>query len=184
VQLKIKFIIIFTLSVIYSNAQDSSYLQKHPPVQRERLLDKIFTGGNLGLQFGTITFIEVAPIMGYQFTEKLVGGVGVIYQYYHYKDRNYDFQTNVYGGRIFGRYLFTENVFGHAEYEYLNLEAYDFSPGRRVDVGSVLAGVGYIQRFGSRHNSGIVAMVLYNFTESVYTPYANPIIRLGVEIGL
>jgi hypothetical protein len=29
-----------------------------------------------------------------------------------------------------------------------------------------------------------VAMVLYNFTESVYTPYQNPIFRVGVVFGL
>jgi hypothetical protein len=167
---------IFT-SALY--AQDSTMIRKHPP--KKRFLDNVFTGGNLGLQFGTVTFIDVSPLIGYRFTNKISAGVGVTYQYYHYRDKLYDFETNVYGGKVFGRYNFTDYLFGHVEYEYLNLEAYDYQR-RRVDVGSLLAGGGYIQRIGQ--NSGIVAMILYNFTESVYTPYQNPIIRVGVIIGL
>lgn len=162
-----------------TKAQDSTMLPKHPP--KERFLDKVFVGGNVGLQFGTVTFAEISPLVGYRINDQISAGVGITYQYYHYKDKYYDLETNVYGGRLFGRYFFTNFFFAHAEYEYLNLEAFDFQR-RRVDVGSFLAGGGYIQRFGN--NSGIVAMLLYNFTESAYTPYTNPIIRIGVNIGL
>ena len=156
-------------------------IRKQP--QSPRFWDKVFFGGNLGLQFGTVTFIEVSPLMGYRITDKISAGFGITYQYYHYQDRTTDFQTNVYGGRVFGRYMFTDYLFGHVEYEFLNLEAFDFYPQRRrVDVESLLAGGGYMQRIGN--NSAIVAMILYNFTESNYTPYQNPILRIGVNIGL
>jgi hypothetical protein len=154
-------------------------LPRHKP--KTPFTDRLFTGGNLGFQFGTVTFAEISPLIGYRFTDKISAGVGVTYQYYHYKDTYYDLETNVYGGRIFGRYLFTNYLFAHLEYEYLNLEAFDFQR-RRVDVGSLLAGGGYIQHIGPR--SAIVAMILYNFTESAYTPYSNPIIRIGLNIGL
>lgn len=182
--MKVKSFIITVLAGFFSlvsfagKAQDSTMIRKHPP--KERFIDRMFTGGNLGAQFGTITFIDVSPLLGYKITDKLAAGVGATYQYYHYKDKYYDFETNVYGGRVFGRYLFTDYLFGHVEYEYLNLEAFDFKR-RRVDVGSLLAGGGYIQRIGD--HAAIVAMILYNFTESVYTPYSNPIIRVGVNIG-
>jgi long-subunit fatty acid transport protein len=169
----------FSLISVSSSAQDSTMLRKHPP--KKNFFDKVFVGGNLGLQFGVVTYAEVAPLVGYKFNEKISAGIGGIYQYYHYKDQYYDFETNVYGGRVFGRYNFTNYLFGHLEYEYLNLEAFDFFR-RRVDVGSVMAGAGYIQHIGP--NSGIVAMVLYNFTESAYTPYQNPIFRVGFMIGL
>jgi hypothetical protein len=172
-------ILLMLFTALYLKAQDSTMLPKHPP--KERFWDRVFTGGNLGFQLGTVTFVEVSPLIGYRITDNVSAGIGVTYQYYQYKDQYYDFKTDVYGGRIFGRYFFTDYLFGHAEYEYLNLEAFDFRR-RRVDVGSLLAGGGYIQRFG--RNSGIYVMLLYNFTESVYTPYTNPIIRLGVNIGL
>ena len=154
-------------------------IRKHPPKKKFR--DKIFFGGNVGLQFGSETFVDVSPLVGYKFTDKISAGIGATYQYYSYKDRYYNFETNIYGGRVFGRYNFTDYLFGHLEYEYLNLEAFDFYR-RRVDVGSLLAGAGYIQRISDR--SGIMAMVLYNFTESVYTPYQNPIFRVGFVVGL
>lgn len=174
-------ILLFFLSILCLNtfAQDSAMIRKHPP--KKRFLDNVFIGGNVGLQFGIVTYAEVSPLAGYKFNNKLSAGIGVIYQYYHYKDKYYDFETNVYGGRVFGRYNFTDYLFGHLEYEYLNLEAFDFYR-RRVDVGSLMAGGGYVQRIGQ--NSGIVAMVLYNFTESAYTPYQNPIFRIGFMIGL
>ncbi|MDQ3046127.1 MAG: hypothetical protein M3R27_01165 [Bacteroidota bacterium] len=175
------FILISLLSLAVADvyAQDSTMLRKHP--KKERFLDRVFIGGNLGFQFGTVTFAEVSPLIGYRITDKIHAGIGATYQYYHYKDKYYDFKTNVYGGRVFGRYYFLDYLFGHGEYEYLNLEAFDFQR-RRVEVGSLLGGVGYLQRFGN--SSGIFAMILYNFTESAYTPYTNPIIRIGVNIGL
>jgi hypothetical protein len=164
-----------------SNAQDSTMIRKHP--LKKPFLDKVFVGGNLGFQFGTVTFAEVSPLIGYRITEKISAGIGATYQYYRYKDPTYQLETNVYGGRVFGRYFFTDYLFAHAEYEYLNLEAYDFYPTRRVDVESLLVGGGYFQRIGSS-NSGVFVMLLYNLTESAYTPYSNPILRIGVNLGL
>jgi hypothetical protein len=171
-------VLVLGMGIPCTYGQDSTMLRKNPP--KERFIDRLYTGGNLGAQFGTVTFIDVSPLVGYRITDKISAGIGATYQYYHYKDKFYDFETNVYGGRVFGRYLFNDYLFGHAEYEYLNLEAFDFRR-RRVDVGSFLVGGGYFQRISDR--SGVVAMILYNFTESVYTPYTNPIIRVGFNVG-
>ncbi|MFL5764005.1 MAG: outer membrane protein [Bacteroidia bacterium] len=175
--------ILATIAIFLSagiTAQDSTMIRKHPP--KKNFLDKAFIGGNVGLQVGAVTYAEVSPLVGYKFTDKISAGVGVVYQYYHIRDKYNDFETNIYGGRLFGRYMFTDFLFGHAEYEYLNLEAFDFQR-RRVDVNSLLAGAGYIQRITP--NSGIIAMVLYNFTPSVYTPYVSPVIfRIGFQAGL
>lgn len=179
-QLKFKLVLFFAILAFVSIAQDSTMLRKQP--LKSDFLDKFYTGGNIGAQFGTVTFIEISPLVGYKITDRISAGIGGTYQYYEYHDTYYNLKTNVYGGRIFGRYFFTDYLFAHAEYEYLNLEAFDFYPRRRVDVGSLMAGGGYVQRFGE--HSGIVAMILYNFTESIYTPYQNPIIRIGVNFGL
>lgn len=179
-QIKFKLFLFLTLLAFKGIAQDSTMIKKQAP--KSDFWDKLYTGGNLGVQFGTVTFIEVSPLVGYKITDRISAGVGATYQYYQYHDKYYDLKTNVYGGRIFGRYFFTDYLFAHAEYEYLNLEAFDFYPRRRVEVGSLMAGGGYVQRFGE--HSGIVAMILYNFTESLYTPYQNPIIRIGVNFGL
>ncbi len=142
--------------------------------------ENLFLGGNLSLQFGSITYVDISPLVGYNFTERLAGGVGTTYIYL--SDKNISFETHVYGGRIFQRFLITPTIFAYAEEEVLNLEAFDLFPTKRVNVTSVMLGGGFIQRFGE--NSGITATILYNFTESVYTPYTNPIFRIGIFFGL
>jgi hypothetical protein len=175
-------VILLLMVSVHSFAQidDSTMFKKHKP--KERFIDRMFIGGGLGAQFGSKTAINIAPVVGYKITDQITAGVGITYEYYHYVYSNYNFETNIFGGSVFGRYYFTKFLFGQAEVEYLNLDAYDTYPVRRVGVESVLAGGGYIQRFGQ--NSGVVLMLLYNLTESQYTPYQNPIIRMGVNIGL
>jgi hypothetical protein len=172
-------VLLFTSAM---RAQDSTMIRKNP--LKQRFIDRIFTGGNVGFQFGRETYAEVSPILGYRITDQFQAGFGLTYQYYRYQDTQYKLESNVYGGKIFGRYFFTDYLFGYAEFEHLNLDAFDFYPyKRRVDVESLLGGGGYFQRFSQNSNSGFFAMILYNFTESAYTPYSNPIIRIGFNLG-
>ena len=156
--------------------KDTIPAKKQEP--KESFLQKTFFGGGLGLQFGNPTVIDVSPIIGYKITPKISAGIGFTYEYFNYPQ--YNFSTDIYGGSVFGRYYFTKYLFAHGELEYLNLQAYDLLD-KRVDVESVLIGGGYINRFS--RNAAFVAMILYNLTPSYYTPYQNPIIRLGVNIG-
>jgi len=181
---KILFIslILFTLlSSVQVFSQDT--IPKKRPIPRESAFswDKFFVGGNLGLQFGTVTFIDISPLIGYRFTEKFSAGTGITYRYYSYNDKTYNFSTSVYGGRVFGRYFILENLFAHTEYESLSLERFDLR-NKRIIVNSLLAGGGYRQALGER--SFIELLALWNFNESVYSPYTNPIIRVGFNIGL
>lgn len=145
------------------------------------LADKIFWGGNFSIQFGTITLVDASPLIGYKITDKLVAGVGGTYIYYRYQDRTYNFTTDVYGGRVFGRYYILENLFAHGEYEILNLERFDFAD-RRINIESILVGGGYRMEAGP--NSFFSIMGLWNLNDSYYSPYMNPIIRVGFTVGL
>lgn len=145
------------------------------------LKDRIYLGGNLALQLGNrLTFIEVSPLVGLWLNPKLVAGAGPVYRYFRRSDLN--FEDNQYGARLFSRYHFVENLFGHAEYEWLNLTDYRILPDSpRTNINSVLVGGGYLQGFG---RSGLFIMVLFNLTETELSPYDNPIIRAGFNIGL
>jgi len=144
--------------------------------------DRIFTGGDVRVDIGNVeTVIELSPIVGYRFTEKLRAGVGLTYIYY--ENKNFNFSSNVYGGRLFGQYNIWENLFAHTELELLNLGRYDLAGNSdRIFVPGVLVGGGYQQSLGG--NSGASVMILYNITQSPYTPYPNPVIRIGFNIGL
>lgn len=142
--------------------------------------DRIYMGGNLGAQFGSPTVIDVSPAAGYKINEHWLAGVGLTYLYYSYSDRYTQFSTSFYGGRAFTRYLILDNIFLHGEYEALSVERFDFI-GKRILLGSWLAGGGYRQELGDGAFGSIT--ILYNFNQSAYSPYINPIIRVGFGMG-
>lgn len=165
------------------------------PDEEEELrpVDRIFFGGNFSLMFGYITNIEISPLVGYYITPRLAAGTGIKFEYYKDKGFYYPYQTAIYGGNIFSRYIIIKNlgegmnlglntgIFTQAEYEVLSLEKEYFEPPYTEDgrflVHSVLVGGGIIQPIGRR--SAFLVTVLYNLNESVRSPYSNPIIRVG-----
>ncbi|MCC7232349.1 MAG: hypothetical protein IT242_05355 [Bacteroidia bacterium] len=182
--------IVFT-SIVFLTVSLAAFAQDYvPPAPatpyqpKSDFWNRIFVGGNLGLQFGTETFVEVAPVIGYKVTERFMTGIGIKYLYYRFKDAYADYSLNEYGGSVFTRYLVLDNLFAHLEYEVLNVPDFynSFRPDARINVGSLFAGGGYRQMMGSR--SAIELMILFNLNESRYSPYQNPIIRLGFAFGL
>jgi hypothetical protein len=154
--------------------------------QEEKLSDRMFYGGYFGLQFGTYTYVEISPLVGYRLTDKLSTGVGAKYIYYSVDDKSYvpayHYSTNIYGGSVFLRYLIVENFFAHAEFELINLEAYDgyYAVGRR-NVPDLFLGGGYRMPMGS--NSSFSIMALWEVIEDRYSPYVSPILRIGFGFG-
>jgi hypothetical protein len=147
---------------------------------------KLFFGGGLGLQFGSVTLIEISPLIGYKATPKFSVGISPTYKYYKYKDyysNNSSSSTNVFGGSVFARYDLFQNVFAHVEYETL---FYNTNvPGgitERQQFNSFLVGGGYQQPIGG--NSGMYILVLWNLNDTPDSPYTNPIIRVGFNIGM
>lgn len=171
-------VICFTFISLYSSAQ---LLQDAPPPSKTPWQQRIFTGGNFGLQFGTQTIVQISPLLGYRITEKLSAGVTANYLYF--KNNYYNYSTHIYGGGVFSRLFVYENLFLHSEYEVLSLEVPRFySTGyERTNVTSVLIGGGYRERIGER--SGIDLLLLYNINQSRNSPYQNPILRLGFIFG-
>ncbi len=178
---------LFTVLSIRVNAQDIPRTpQSHINTPQNNFWDRIYTGGGIGLQFGTQTFVNISPLVGYRLTEKFSVGLSATYLYYRYKDYNpaYSYSSNIYGGSVFSRYLIFENLFAHVEYEVLRLEARD-NVSRLLgtkDITSILVGGGYRQMIGDR--SSINLMLLYNLNETTYSPYQNPIIRISFGIGI
>ena len=139
---------------------------------------KLFSGGNFGLSFGTITIIEISPLLGYQITDRVSVGLGVTYL--HYSDNVNQYKTNVYGGRVFARYNLFPNLFLHAEAEELNGEW--VYPDRWWEL-ALPVGAGYRQPLGDF--SSFTFMLLYNLNHTAYSPYQSPVIvRVGFNIGL
>jgi len=182
-----RFVIFFFL--LFAGFNFSS-AQTELPEKKNSLIDRFYIGGNLGAQFGTITSIDVSPLIGIKIYKGLTGGVGFTYQYFSNKNYVPKFQTSLYGGRLFLRYylpILNESLFLHAEYEMLNYENIREVSGIVVDqyrdwMPSYLVGAGFRQNVGGRVFIDIA--VLWNLNDKPDSPYKNPIIRAGINFGL
>jgi hypothetical protein len=183
------FTFLFVILVLIPGILPAQDFQQEP---EKRFVDKLFFGGGLGLQFGTVTLIDISPVIGYRVTEKLETGIGLTYKYYKYNDYynlGSDLKTNIIGGSVFARYHILENLFAHIEYESLHYR-YDEYYGsgssitfdqRTAVYNSIFVGGGYRQRISS--GSYFFIMALWNLNDGAYSPYSNPVLRMGVIIG-
>lgn len=141
----------------------------------------IVFGGNFGLQFGNQTLIDISPNVGYQFNEFLLVGTGVTYQYYHSSFDGYSESRNIFGWRLFLEPSY-QTIFGHFEFEMLNMEVPQYSGGyQREWINSLLVGGGYRVMISENAYSSI--SLLWNVLDNANSPYQNPIIRVGFGLG-
>jgi hypothetical protein len=122
-------------------------------------------------------------MVGYKITPAYSAGISITYIYV--KDNRYSSANslNVYGGSVFTRYLITDFLFAHAEYELLNGDWDQPYSNRRFSMNNVWVGGGLRQHSG---NSSINIMVLWNLNETDYSKayFGNPQLRIGIGIGL
>lgn len=155
---------------------------------------RIFIGGDFGMTFGTNTYINISPYVGYRITNRLSAGLGPIYIYERYK--YYDIKTSTYGGKAIMSFIVLKdigqnlniglgNIMLHTENEILNIEKiyFDYNIQRyvntqeRVWIDNWLIGAGLNQSFGSR--GGINLYILWDLTQNQYSPYSNPVVKIG-----
>jgi len=183
-QLTFAMLILFFVTTV--TAQESTPVSPpKPETPTPSFGERLFFGGNLGLSFGSLTYVNVSPTVGYRFSDRFGAGLGPAYSYFSdNRDKNYKYSTHTYGGRLFGQYLVMDNLMLYSEYEMINIEVPDllFTKLIRENVSSLFVGGGYMQRFGNG-NSGVSLMLLYNIMESDYNIYQNPIIRTGFNFG-
>ncbi len=160
-------------------------IREEPPPLRER----IFFGGNFGLQFGTITDIQVSPVIGLWVLPRVAIAVGPDYRFY--KD-SFN-RTNIYGAKGYLQFVVIQDIssflpvgghtgiFLHCEDEILSLESsfWKYPPydSKRFAINTVLAGGGISQQLGRR--SSLNLLVLWALNESEYGVYGKPEIRVS-----
>ena len=144
-----------------------------------------YLGGNIGLQFGTVIHLNFSPHYGYYFTERFSAGVGLTYQYYNNAGYSPPLILNISGGNVFARFDVFDILYLHVENEILTYKTDMFSPIRTIEQiysYNLLGGAGYRVLFGQNSKDCTYIMLLYNFNETTFTPYVNPVIRFGIEL--
>jgi len=176
---RIKILFIILLISFAFNNDILGQTVREPAKQKTNVMDRLRFGGYLGLQFGTITAIDVSPIVIYQVNKWFHPGIGFSYMYYSDKRFIPEYTSSYWGPKLFASFYIWQDLFAQVEYEALNVEYYDV--GGRGFIHNIMLGAGYRQWLGQR--AYMMFSILYNFNESIYSPYRNPIIRIGFGVG-
>ncbi len=179
-----KDILIILLLFCFIPAIFGQRTREEPPPIRERL----FFGGSFGLQFGTITDIEVSPVAGFWLLPRLAIATGPNFRYYKFLDD----ETNIYGGKGYLQFVIVQNIsniipiggnigiFLHLENELLSLESSFWKNppyvSERFYINTVLVGPGISQQIGRRSSMNFA--VLWALNDAKYSVYSNPEIRI------
>lgn len=165
----------------------SQRLAGDTPPLRERL----FFGGEFGLQFGTITNIEIAPVVGLWVLPRLAVAAGPEYTYYATKHIG---STSIYGGRFYTQFVLVQDLnniipagihlglFLHAEDEFQSLESEtpfwvnNSVDTERFNVNTFLVGGGISQQMGKR---AALNLIFLWALDDKYGLYSNPEIRIS-----
>jgi hypothetical protein len=163
---------------------DQTTKNQSPPFK-----ERLFYGGNLGLQFGTITDIQVSPVIGYWVLPRVAVAIGPTYRYY--KDPTAE--TSIYGAKGYVQFAVVQDlssvisvgghtgIFLHLEDELLRLNSYFWKwpkpfTSERFYLNTVLVGGGISQHLGRR--STLNLMFLWPL-DNPYSLYNNPEMRIS-----
>lgn len=166
----------------------------------EEQVSRFFTGGFVGLQFGTVTLLDVSPLIGYRLTDSWHVGVGGTYKFHSIRNFHYDMYTgrrsnvrsHILGAQTFTRLFVTKQFFAHGEFEFLRIrnEVFVDDPDEQrynrdytfSNIHSIFIGGGYRQLMSERFAADI--MLLWNLNDTFESPYSNPVFRMGFIINL
>lgn len=170
----IHFISLLIILFVVPNAGMAQETTESQPqlVQKTKLIDKFFFGGNIGLQFGYYSYVNISPVAGYRISERFNAGLGITYIYMSAGPN----VAHLFGGKVFGQGMIWNGIFGHLEYEIINYPNTLITGGLgRNNANAIFIGPGYQQNFGRRSFSQIMLLynVIYDRNNSPYsTPFA------------
>jgi hypothetical protein len=150
--------------------------------------ERVFFGGYIGLSYGAIEYIEVAPLVGYRFSENFGAGLGLMYRYRKDTRSGNDVTSTDYGGNVFARYYLMSGLFTQAEYDYTSYKvpvSVTTAATERKGSTSVLAGLGFNTALTAA--TGAYVLVLYDFDYNGKDPfrqYSSAVqFRIGISFG-
>jgi len=176
--------IILLLVILSVSVQDIDAQRKKsdtPPLK-----ERLFYGTGIGgLQFGTITDIDISPVVGLWLLPRLNIAVGPKYEYYKYRSQ----VANFYGGRIYTEFVVLQDLdnlvpigvhlgfFLHAEDEFFQLDNTEDRANWESDfINTPMLGFGISQPLGQKSSMNFsVLWPLKNY----YNLYSEPEFRVS-----
>ncbi|WKZ66523.1 MAG: hypothetical protein QY325_01030 [Flavobacteriales bacterium] len=181
-------LLLLVLSSAPLRAQDDAKAAPRKEADGRPLHERFWFGGGIGLAFGTVTAIQLDPLIGYKVDPAGRFSTSVGFSYWYYRDNRftppYDFSG--FGYRAFSRYRVVDPVFLHAEFLNLNVDRYSYAEARfrKMWVPHLLVGGGYVQSLGGR--SAIYLQVLWEVLQDPNSVYLGqgPVVSGGFGLGL
>lgn len=151
--------------------------------------DRLYFGGGIQASFSNqVTVLGFAPLVGYKWTDNFSTGIGLNYTYFSFRSNAGRFQSSIYGGHVFGRYIFFQNFFAQTEFHLVSSDVPQYNDltqtytEGRLTIPMLYIGAGYRASLGGRVYATLT--VLYDVIDHPYSPYSNPSLRGGIAIGL
>jgi hypothetical protein len=183
---KILFILGFSflwLIQIYAQAGDTVRTAKSAAVKTQAI-SPVYYGGTVGLSFGNYFRLSIMPLVGYQLSPKVSGGIKVSYEYI--KDKRYSSPVTYhnYGGSVFARFRLNPKLYLHSEFAYISYKykISDFESDREW-VPFLYLGGGYIQPISA--STSFFVEVLVDVLQDKNSPYEkwDPYVSVGIGVG-
>ncbi len=174
------------IALLFTSAAFCQEEEKSTEKQNGFKKENLFFGGNLSLQLGSYTLINVSPQVGYHLNKNLDAGLGVNLQYiseksYYSNGQEYSKQSLfVYGGNVFARVFPIPQAFLQVqpEYNWIHSKVKYYDPGNinysyNTKAPSLLLGVG-------ANLNGLLISVMYDVIQNINSPYSSkPFINFG-----
>ena len=161
-----------------------------PPESEEKpaptMKDRFFFGGGVGATFGSVDYIEIAPLFGLKIVPRVELGFQPFYRWTNDGRYSPSVEYTDYGARIFSRFRIVSNFFLEADYQFTSYEYLnDYGGTTRASNNAFLAGAGYTMPVG--RNVGLYFSALYDFSYNDNDPYGaydSPVqLQFGVAVG-
>ncbi|HMY23434.1 MAG TPA: hypothetical protein PLL59_06205 [Chitinophagales bacterium] len=138
--------------------------------KKKEMLNRLRIGGNFGLQFGSYTYINLSPTLGFMAVKKrLEVGAGPIFIYQRFRYTNFtSYNFFVYGADVYSHGFLYKGLYLEARYDAVNKPSY-YNLDKRLWVHHLLLGAGYAVEVGKVgvFNISLMYNVLDN-QESIY----------------
>lgn len=144
--------------------------------------DRLYFGGNVGAWLGSTTYIYLQPLIGCKITKEFSIGGGFTYNYFSQNYGGIKYTSTIYGSNAFARYFILDNLFAQVGWDKLSVP--DYTTGfqdSRTWVDNILLGGGYRQAFSDK--GSFILAAYYNINQTPLSPYPNPIIQAGFNVG-
>ena len=167
------------VSAQYDYVSDSTSAAPNKKKKPFNLKENLVFGGNVGLAFGNITYVQASPLVGVKIKPDWTAGVGLDYVFYGAQGfRN----QSLFGGSLWSRYFITNDIFLTSQLQVMNRELYSPREGYyRANVNMLFLGGGIL--LGERNGFSMTISGMFDVIEDPNSPYTNPIIRVGTAIG-